>query len=197
MAARQPPIIRTSNEDLLKDVCALSQLLEHQCLDKTKHGHIYISESKQCHLYGLDAYRSHHDYFEETLGQVFFKTFNVCLDLNKTKGTTKFENFRHDFDCNLAGNTVKSKLEGDLSPIVDRFKIQIIDAMITDLTTTCNQDGSSMAMFLVGKAANLTTIKQAILQSNVIKAVQVGFTVIVETKMYDLFELNVKFGAME
>ena len=29
------------------------------------------------------------------------------------------------------------------------------------------------------------------------KAVQVGFTVIAETKMYDLYELNIKFGAME
>ena len=54
-----------------------------------------------------------------------------------------------------------------------------------------------MATFLAGKAATLTNIQQAILQSNIIKAVQVGFAVIAETKIHDLFELNVRFGAME
>ena len=29
------------------------------------------------------------------------------------------------------------------------------------------------------------------------KAVQVGFTIIAETKMYDLYELSIRFGAME
>ena len=58
MAARRPPIIRATNEDLLEDVCALSQLLEHQCLDKTRDGQIYAPETKECHTYGLDAYNS-------------------------------------------------------------------------------------------------------------------------------------------
>ena len=71
MAARRPPIIRATNEDLLKDVCALSQLLEHQCLDKTKAGQIYVPETKECHTNGLDAYNSYHDQFEEVLSQVF------------------------------------------------------------------------------------------------------------------------------
>ena len=131
-------------------------MLEKQCLDKTTHGLMYVPENKQCHTDGLDAYRSHHDYFEETLSQVFFKVLNSWIDLNKTKGTTKIENFRKDFDWALVGSTVKDKLGGAISPTIDRFKIQMIDAMITDLTRTCNQEGSSMAMFLVGKVANLT-----------------------------------------
>ena len=35
MATRRPQIIRTSNDDLIKDKCALTQLLETQCHYKT------------------------------------------------------------------------------------------------------------------------------------------------------------------
>ena len=63
--------------------------------------------------------------------------------------------------------------------------------MVTDLASTCMKDGSSMAMFLTGKTTTLTIIQQAILQSNIIKAVQTGFAIIAEVKMNDLFELNV------
>ena len=108
MAGRRPPIIRATNEDLLKDVCTLTQLVEHQRLDKTRHGNIYIPEIKQCH------------------------------NVNKAKGNTKLEYFRANFDWNKVGNTVKDSLGGDLSTVVMRHKIKIVDSMITDLASTCN-----------------------------------------------------------
>ena len=69
--------------------------------------------------------------------------------------------------------------------------------MVTDLASICMKEGSSMAMFLSGKTTTLNAIQQAILQSNIIKAVQTGFATIAEIKMNDLFELNIRFVAME
>ena len=98
MAARRPPIIRPTNEDLLEDVCALTQLLEHQCLDKTKDGLIYVQETLECHTNGLDAYNTYHDQFEEALSQVFYNAFNEWVNANKAKGLTKLEHFKTNFD---------------------------------------------------------------------------------------------------
>ena len=72
MAARRPPIIRTTNEDLLEEVCALTKLLEQQHLDKTRDGEIYVHETLDCHTNGLDAYNYYDDQFEEALSQAFY-----------------------------------------------------------------------------------------------------------------------------
>ena len=59
MAARRPRIIRTSNDDLIKDKCALTQLLETQRHDKTHSIGMYNHEQLKCHTDGLEEYRAH------------------------------------------------------------------------------------------------------------------------------------------
>ena len=75
MAAKRPPIIRTTNKDLIVDVCAFTNLLEQQCLNETRGGDIYVSEPKKCHEDELDAYNLYHDQFEEALSEAFLKSF--------------------------------------------------------------------------------------------------------------------------
>ena len=45
-------------------------LLEKQHLDKTTTGLMYVPDYMQCHTDGLDVYRSHQDYFVESLRRV-------------------------------------------------------------------------------------------------------------------------------
>ena len=61
MAAWRPQIIRMSNDDLIKDKCALTELLEHQCHDKTHTIGVYHYEPLKCHREGLKEYRDHRE----------------------------------------------------------------------------------------------------------------------------------------
>ena len=81
--------------------------------------------------------------------------------------------------------------------MVDRHKIQMIDSTIKNLSKTLEHGESNMTTFHKGKMTELTPLTQAILMTNVMKSVQYDFTVITETKMHDLFELNVRFSEME
>ena len=78
--------IRTSNDDLLKDVCALSQLLEKQCIDRTETIGLYTPEHTQCHTDGLDEYRSHRDMFVEALSHAFFNELSRKNIIGKLQG---------------------------------------------------------------------------------------------------------------
>lgn len=107
------------------------------------------------------------------------------------------ENFKKDFDWNLVTNKVNNILRDDFSTVVKRQLTQMVTTMISELVTICCSEGSSMSIFLSGKATALTQVQQAILQSNIIKSVQSGFAIIAEIQINDLFELNVKMGVME
>ena len=163
MAGRRPPIIRSTNEDVQQDVCALTKLLEAACLDATKDGEIYYEKTLECQTKGLDAYHQHHDQFEEALSQVFFKSFNEWVNVNKAKGQTKLEHFKADFDWPLIENEVRDCLGDDFSEIVKRYKTALVTSMVSDLANTCCKEGSSMAIFLSGKTTTLSNIQQAIL----------------------------------
>ena len=197
MSGRRPPIIRSVNDNVHQDVCSLTKLLEETCIDKTKEGEIYFEAPLECHINGHEAYQQYYDRFEDALSLVFFKAFNDWVNGVKIKGQINLENFKADFDWSIIEDKVKANLGDDFSELVQKFKAILVTSMVLDLATTCNKEGSSLAILLKGKTTTLSTIQQAILQSNIIKAVQTAFASIAEVCKNNLFELNVRLGAME
>ena len=80
MATRRPQIIRTSNDDLIKDKCALTQLLDALCHDKTTTIGMYHYDSLKC----LEEYRTHWDTFVDSIGVAFFYELVIWPKSGKT-----------------------------------------------------------------------------------------------------------------
>ena len=142
---------------------------------------------------GLEEYNTHRDTFMNALGNSFSQELTKWLHTH----TTSLEQFKATFDWDLVQDSVKKSLSKPISSVVDRHKEQVIDTMTKHLSKNLKNSGSNLAIFLKGEMTDMTPIQEAILMQSVMKAVQVGFTVISETKMRDLFELNVRLNDME
>ena len=59
MAARRPQIIRTSNDEIIKDRCSLTDLLDTLCHDKTSTVGLYEYVPLKCYTEGLEEYKTH------------------------------------------------------------------------------------------------------------------------------------------
>ena len=95
-----------SNDDLIKDKCALTQLLETQCHDKTHSIGFYHYEPLKCHREGLEEYRAHRETFVDTIGGAFFHELSTWLNTGKTS----MEEFKANFDWGSVGTMVKDGL---------------------------------------------------------------------------------------
>ena len=68
--------VRTFDEDIIKDKCALTEVLDTLRHDKTSSAGKYEYSSLKCHTEGLEEYKTHRDTFVNTLGDYFFsRTF--------------------------------------------------------------------------------------------------------------------------
>ena len=106
MAGARPKIIRTSNEDIIKDKCALTEVLDTLRHDKTSSVGKYEYNSLKCHTEGLEEYKTHWDTFVNTLGDYFFQELSKWL----SAGIASLENFKANFDWGSVQNSVKINL---------------------------------------------------------------------------------------
>ena len=59
MAGARPKIIRTSNEEIIRDKCTLTEVLDTLHHDKTSTVGKYEYNSMKCHTEGLEEYKTH------------------------------------------------------------------------------------------------------------------------------------------
>ena len=59
MAATRPKMIRTLNDEIIKDRCVLTELLDTLCHDKTSTVRLYEYSPLKCHTEGLKEYKTH------------------------------------------------------------------------------------------------------------------------------------------